>query len=131
MDQIDQASGLAASSETGRDRISYLDGGGSCPLACRVSRARPSLSKGDLTMVSVDHYRQELRSQMDRAATHGAIDILINAGELCRTLRGGITATDACCKAMREELKLGDIVLIEPGAGVGTTIRYRLPRPGR
>jgi len=77
MDQIDQASGLAASSETGRDRISYLDGGGSCPPACRVSRARPSLSKGDLTMVSVDHYRQELRSQMDRAATHGAIDILI------------------------------------------------------
>jgi hypothetical protein len=52
-------------------------------------------------MVSIDHYKQELRAQMERAAAHGAPDILINAGELCRTLRGSISATDACCKAIR------------------------------
>jgi len=84
----------------------------------------------EASMVSVDHYRQELRAQMMRAASEGAVDILVNAGELCRRLRGGITATDACCQAMREELKSGDIVLIEASAGVGMTVRYLLPRTG-
>ena len=80
-------------------------------------------------MVSIDHYRQELRAQLERAAANGAVDLLINAGELCRKRRKGIAATDACCKAMRDEMKPGDIVLIEAGAGVGMTVRYRLPRP--
>jgi NADPH:quinone reductase-like Zn-dependent oxidoreductase len=31
-----------------------------------------------------------------------------------------------CTKAMRAELKPGDIVLIEAGAGVGMTVRYLL-----
>jgi hypothetical protein len=31
---------------------------------------------------------------------------------------------------MRAELKPGDVVLIEAGAGVGMTVRYRLPRKG-
>ena len=79
-------------------------------------------------MVSVDRYRQELRSQMGSAAAHLALDILITAGELCRTLRGGIAATDACTKAMQAELKPGDTLIIEAGAGVGMTVRYRLPR---
>jgi cobalamin biosynthesis protein CbiD len=79
-------------------------------------------------MVSADHYRQELRSQMGRATSHGATEILINGGELCRTLGEGITATDACTKAMRAELKPGDTVIIEAGEGVGMTVRYRFPR---
>jgi Xaa-Pro aminopeptidase len=79
-------------------------------------------------MVSVYQYRQELRAQMERAAARGALDILVNAGELCRTLHGRIGPTDACCKAMREELKPDDVVLIDAGAGVGMTVRYRLPR---
>jgi hypothetical protein len=81
-------------------------------------------------MVSVDQFRQELRALIDRATEHEALDILINAGELCRTLHMGITATDACCEAMREELRPGDLVLIGAAAGVGMTVRYRLPRPG-
>jgi hypothetical protein len=79
-------------------------------------------------MVSVNHFRQELQWQMDRAAGHGALDILINAGELCRSLRGGAGRADACCKAMRAELNPRDTVLIEADAGVGMTVRYRLPR---
>jgi hypothetical protein len=39
-------------------------------------------------MVSIDHFRQELHIQLRRAATEGRIDILINSGELCRTIRG-------------------------------------------
>ena len=81
-------------------------------------------------MISVDRCRQELWSQMDRAVTYGATEILINGGELCRTLGAGITATKVCSKAMRDELKPGDIVFIDESAGVGMTIRYRLPRKG-
>jgi hypothetical protein len=79
-------------------------------------------------MVSVDQYKQELRAQMERAVAHGALDILINAGELCGTLHGRVEPSDDCCKAMGEELKPGDVVLIEAAAGVGMTVRYRLPR---
>jgi UDP-N-acetylmuramyl pentapeptide synthase len=82
-------------------------------------------------MVSIDHYKQELHAQMERSAAHGMPDILVNAGELCRTLHGRIGPTDACCKAMREELKPGDVVLIEASAGVGMTVRYKLPRIDR
>ena len=82
-------------------------------------------------MVSVDQFRQELRALIHRATAHEALDILIIAGELCRTLHTGATASDACCKAMRDELRPGDLVLIEAGAGVGMTVKYRLPRPDR
>jgi Rad3-related DNA helicase len=79
-------------------------------------------------MVSVDHFGQELRAQMACAAAYGATDILINGGELCRLFRGSVTALDACTRAMQAELKPGDIVIIEAGAGVGMTVRYLLPR---
>jgi hypothetical protein len=36
----------------------------------------------DEQMVSTDHFRQELRAQLGRAAAKGHIDILINSGEL-------------------------------------------------
>jgi hypothetical protein len=79
-------------------------------------------------MVSVDHFRQELRAWMSAAAANGAIDILVNGGELCRALRENTTAMDACGKAMKDELRPGDIVIIDAGAGAGLTIRYLLPR---
>jgi UDP-N-acetylmuramyl pentapeptide synthase len=69
-------------------------------------------------MVSNDYFGQELHAQFARAASHGATDILINGGELCRAFRGSITAQDACSTAIRAELKPGDVVLIEAGAGV-------------
>jgi hypothetical protein len=45
------------------------------------------------TMVSADHFAHELRAQLNRAAKHGAIDIVINSGELYRSR---LTARDAC-----------------------------------
>jgi hypothetical protein len=32
-------------------------------------------------MVSIDHFRQELLAQMNRAAKGGLLDVLINSGE--------------------------------------------------
>lgn len=37
-------------------------------------------------MVSADHFRQELMVQLGHAAAIGRIDLLINSGELCRSI---------------------------------------------
>jgi hypothetical protein len=79
-------------------------------------------------MVSVDHFRQELLVKLRRAATEGRIDILINSGELCRTIPGSCSWTASCCDAMQEELKLGDTLVLDRTSGPGMTVRYLLPR---
>jgi hypothetical protein len=64
---------------------------------------------------------------MSRAAYCATLS-LISGGELRRLFRGSIAAWDACTKAIRAELKPDDNVIIEAGAGVGMTVRYRLSR---
>ena len=79
-------------------------------------------------IVSIDHFRQELLVQLRRAATEGRIDILINSGELCRTIPGSCSWSASCCDAMQEELKLGDTLVLDRTNGPGMTVRYLLPR---
>jgi hypothetical protein len=79
-------------------------------------------------MVSTDHFRQELRAQLGRAATRGRIDVLINSGQLCRSIRGSSGSASSCCDAMQEEFKLGDTLLLDRTNGAGMTVRYLLPR---
>jgi hypothetical protein len=79
-------------------------------------------------MVSIDHFRQELLGQLRRAATEGRIDILINSGELCRTIPGSCSWSASCCDAMQEELKSGDVLVLDRTNGAGMTVRYILPR---
>jgi 5-methylcytosine-specific restriction protein A len=82
-------------------------------------------------MVSIDHFRQGLLTQMDRAATAGRIDILISSGELHRSLGGYPGSTHGmptCCDAMQAEMKPGDTLLVERTNGAGMTVRYLLPR---
>jgi hypothetical protein len=83
----------------------------------------------EAAMVSIDHFRHELLAQMSRAATNGRIDVLINSGELCRSIPTGSAWSTSCCDAMEAEMKLGDILLVERASGVGMTVRYFLPRP--
>ena len=78
-------------------------------------------------MVSIDHFRQELLAQMSRAAAQGRMDILVNSGELCRSMRKGDLRMSTCCDAMQEEIKAGD-VLVERTDGAEMTVRYLLPR---
>jgi hypothetical protein len=79
-------------------------------------------------MVSTDHFRQELLAQLGRAATGGRIDVLINSGELCRSISEGRAWSAHCCEAMQEEFKLGDTLLLDRTNGAGMTVRYLLPR---
>ena len=81
-------------------------------------------------MVSTDHFRQGLLAQLDRAATQGRIDVLINSGELCRSITKGSSGSASCCDAMQEEFRLGDTLLLDRSNGAGMTVRYLLPRTG-
>jgi hypothetical protein len=82
-------------------------------------------------MVSTDHFRQGLLAQMRRASSNGRIDVLINSGELYRSL-GGYPGSShgmpSCCDAMQDEMKPGDVLLLERTNGAGMTVRYLLPR---
>jgi UDP-N-acetylmuramyl pentapeptide synthase len=79
-------------------------------------------------MVSTDHFRQELQAQLARAATQGHIDVLVNSGELCRTISRGSSWSAHCCDAMQAECKPGDTMLLDRTSGAGMTVRYLLPR---
>jgi hypothetical protein len=79
-------------------------------------------------MVSIDHFRQELLEQMSHAAAQGRIDILVNSGQLCRSVRNGDLRMSTCCDAMQEEIKAGDVLLVDRADGAEMTVRYLLPR---
>jgi hypothetical protein len=73
-------------------------------------------------MVTMDLFRQGLLAQMERATHRGRIDVLINSGELYRSLGGypGSThGTAFCCDAMEAEMKLGDVLLVEQFSIIG------------
>jgi hypothetical protein len=85
-------------------------------------------------MVPYDHFRQELRAQMDRAAIRGVIDVLVTAGDLFDSVPKGARpdlGMGYCCDALRDEMGPRDMVLVERGNGSGMTVRFMLPRPTR
>ena len=79
-------------------------------------------------MVSIDHFAHELRTQLKRAAEQGATNILIRTSELCRSVRMGTSSMDAGCDAMQNEIKPGDVVVLDRNSSAGMTVRYLLPR---
>ena len=78
-------------------------------------------------MVPIENFRQELLAQLGRAAAQGRIDILINSGELYRSIASN-SRSGSCCDAMQEEFKMGDTLLLDRTNGAGMTVRYLLPR---
>jgi hypothetical protein len=79
-------------------------------------------------MVSVDHFRQELLAQMDRAARGGRVDVLINCGELCLSISRDNVQSKQSSDAMQAEIKPGDTTIFDRTSGAGMTVRYLLPR---
>jgi hypothetical protein len=79
-------------------------------------------------MISINHFRQELTEQMGRASASGAKDVLINSLDLCASIPKGNYAADSCCNAMQDEMKAGDVLLIDRNHTAGMTVRYFLPR---
>ena len=87
----------------------------------------PMLLLREAQLVSVDHFRHELLTQLRSAAAQGGTTIVITSGELCKNIRMGNSSTQACCEAMQAEVKPGDDVLVSTN-GAETIVRYRLPR---
>jgi hypothetical protein len=80
-------------------------------------------------MIASEHFRAELQAQMERAATRGQKNIVINALELhvalgVFPLSNHHTAADV----MECERRSGDVLLVEKSNATGLTIRYLLPR---
>jgi hypothetical protein len=85
----------------------------------------------EAAMVSTDHFRHELLAQLGRAAKQGRIDILVNSGDLYRSLGGYPDSTHGmprCCDAMQDEFRRGDTMILDRDSGAGMTVRYLLPR---
>ena len=83
------------------------------------------------TAMSSEHFREELLSQMVRAAACGAKHILVNSRELHCSLGdfpGANYHSTACCDVMESEMKAGDVCVVDKSNGYGLTIRYLLPR---
>ncbi|WP_156898851.1 hypothetical protein [Bradyrhizobium erythrophlei] len=82
-------------------------------------------------MASSDHYSQELNAQFGRAVSRGMKHILINARELHSSLDDFPGSNDrlvSCRLVMRNEMKAGDVLVVEEDHLVGVTVRYLLPR---
>jgi hypothetical protein len=78
-------------------------------------------------MVSADHFGYELRRQLNEAAAKSASELLITSHDLSRSVRLGKAWLNACCEAMEQEFREGDIV-VQDRSGHGMAVRYRLPR---
>jgi hypothetical protein len=80
-------------------------------------------------MAVPDMFTDELQAQLDQAAQGGRSFVLINSWEL-HAAAGGPSGVDhampVCRVAMRNEMQMGDVMLVETGAGL--SIRYLLPR---
>jgi hypothetical protein len=81
----------------------------------------------EVQLVSTDHFRLELSTQLRSATAQGGTTIVITSGGICKNIRTGNSWTQACCEAMRAEMKPGDDVL-GSASDAGMTVRYRLPR---
>jgi hypothetical protein len=82
-------------------------------------------------MASSEHYSQELNAQFGRAVSRGMSHILINARELHSSLGDFPDSNDrlvSCRLVMRNEMKAGDVLVVEEDHLVGMTVRYLLPR---
>jgi hypothetical protein len=91
------------------------------PLAVALEWAHHRVVRSGLegAMASTDHFRL---AQMCRATAHGSVDILMTSGELYRSLGGYPGSSHGmpfCCDAMQDEMRPGDILLVERRDGVG------------
>lgn len=84
-------------------------------------------------MITKQEFEEELRQRFRRAVERGEASIIVNSGDMHRSL-GGYPAPNhqmpTCCNVMHSHARVGDEILSAPpsGRGASLTIRYRLPR---
>lgn len=84
---------------------------------------------------TADDFRQQLDALFHIATQQKQPFVMVEAGDLHRVVGGypnmGNHRMPLCCRVMRSELHMGDVIVCEPpkGQGASLTIRYVLPRP--
>jgi len=78
-------------------------------------------------------FKRELQARFARASASGASSVVINSGDVHRTLGGYPGKTHqmpVCCQIMYKEQQPGDRIVEAPpkGQGASLSIEYRLPR---
>ena len=56
--------------------------------------------------------------------------LLFRSAESLGGYPGSMHGMPRCCDAMQDEIKPGDMLVIERASGAGMTVRYLLPRAG-
>jgi hypothetical protein len=82
-------------------------------------------------MVSTDHFRQEIRCRLETATARGCHDLIIDSGELYRSLSQLPVFGPwmiFCCNAMRAEMRMTDSLIFDDASETLLTIKYKLPR---
>jgi hypothetical protein len=82
---------------------------------------------------TMEDFSANLSVLLEEAGDKGEPSVDISAGELHRRAGfypGKSHRMPECCRAMRQEMRAGDIILEEPpkGSGASLVVRYRLPR---
>jgi hypothetical protein len=92
--------------------------------------ARPLSDSVGTSFDSRQKLWRKLRTQLRSATEQDATRIVITSTELSRSVRLDGSPMDACCQAMLDELKDGDVVLRDKGSGARMIVRYLLSRSG-
>jgi hypothetical protein len=85
-------------------------------------------------MVSMDHFRQEIRSRFELASAQGQQHLTIECGELYQSVSKLPVFNPwmiFCCNAMRAEMALTDRLIFDDSRASLLTIHYALPRRQR
>ena len=82
-------------------------------------------------MVSTDQFREEIRSQLQSAATDGGRSLIVDSSELYRSV-SKLPVFDPwmifCCNAMRAEMTETDHLIFDDEKDTLLTVNYKLPR---
>jgi hypothetical protein len=82
-------------------------------------------------MVSTDQFREEIRSQLQSAVTHGDSSLIVDSSELYRSV-SKLPTFDPwmifCCNAMRAEMTAADHLIFNDEKDTLLTVNYKLPR---
>lgn len=85
-------------------------------------------------MVSMDHFRQEIRTRFELASAQGRQHLTIECDELYQSVSKLPLFNPwmvFCCNAMRAEMALTDRLIFDDSKSSLLTIHYTLPRRQR
>ena len=81
-------------------------------------------------MLTVPDFQNHLNDILLSAKNKGFQFVDVKSGDLLKRVGAHNNRMSLCCSVMKNNMKIGDIILHEPPSGQGASliIRYKLPR---